>query len=97
MIVMVGQKGILCEILFVDSKSGKHTSIVGRVEEYQLSKFNVDLNNFISFIEPYNPPVFKDDIEEIIRYDDDGTTYYVEQGKLRISEVSSSVSKAKIS
>jgi len=95
---MVEQKGILCEILFVDSKSGKHTSIVGRVEEYQLSKFNTDLNNFISFIESYNPPVLKDDIEEIITYDDeDGMTYYVEQGKLRISEIESSITKAEIS
>ena len=94
---MIVKKGILCEILFIDNKSGKHTSLVGRVDEFQLKNFNTSINNFISFIESYNPPVFKDDIEEIIIYeDDDGMSYHVEQGKLKRSRFDSYISIAKV-
>lgn len=89
--------GILCEILFIDRKSGTPISIIGRLEEYQLGEFNLEYqSNFISFIESYIPPVCKADIEEIIVYDDeDGVLYPVEHGKLQFTENGSSKPKIK--
>jgi len=94
---MIVRKGILCEILFIDDKSGTPTSLIGRIEENQFEEFNENRSNFISFVESYNPPILKDSIEEIIVYDDDdGMSYRVEHGRLERSRVDSYKSKAKV-
>ncbi len=95
---MTVKHGILCEILFVDDKSGAPTSSIGRLEEYQLEVFNEEnQSNFISFIESYIPPVLKANIKEITVYgdDEDGASYPVEHGKLSFATINSKITTAK--
>ncbi len=37
---MTVKYGILCEILFIDDKSGAPTNIIGRIDEVQFQQFN---------------------------------------------------------
>ena len=94
---MTVKHGVLCEILFIDAKSGAPTSSIGRLKEYQLEVFNEEnQSNFISFIESYIPPVLKENIEEIILYnDEDGASYPVEHGKLSFATLNSKITTAK--
>ncbi len=98
---MIEKSGILCEILFVDDKSGAPTISIGRLEGYQLKDFNEEnQSNFISFIESYIPPVLKVNIKKITMYDDDeGIPYSVENGKLKFTVIDSNIAKirAKVS
>ena len=95
---MTIKRGILCEILFNDNKTGSPTSLVGRIDKYQLEDFNTNINNFISFTQSCYPPIFKDDIEDIIIYnDEDGINYHIEHGKLAFSKENSGRRKAKVS
>ncbi len=95
---MTMKRGILCEVIFKDAKTGTPTNLIGRIDEYQLEKFNTNINDFISFVKSCHPPVFKDDIKKITVYnDEDGTLYYVEQGKLEIYRSDSDMRKAKVS
>ena len=89
---------ILCEILFIDDKTGALTSSVGRLEEYKLVEFNDEnQSNFISFIKSYIPPVLKANMKEIKVYDDgEGVSYPVEHGKLRLASIDSNIAKTKI-
>ncbi len=95
---MIVKNGILCEILFVDNKSGAPTSSIGRLEEYQLEEFDEEnQSNFICFVDSYIPPVLKANIEEIIVYsNDEGVSYPVEHGKLSFAVIDSKITKAKI-
>ena len=74
---MIAKRNILCEIFFIDDKSSTPTSLVGRIEESQLEEFNENLNNYVSFVKSYNPPVLKTNIEEIKVYDDDDGMSYL--------------------
>ncbi len=94
---MTAKHCILCEIFFLDDKSGTPTSSIGRLEEYQLEEFNEEnQSDFISFVESYIPPVLKANIKEIIVYsDDEGVSYPVEHGKLSFAVIDSNIAKTK--
>jgi len=62
---------VLCEIIFKDHISGILTSRIGKINESQLTRFSTNLNDFIIFKEHYNSPILKEDIIEIIIYQND--------------------------
>ncbi len=95
---MTLKRGILCEILFNDSKTGAPTSLTGRIYEKSLEEFNSSKSDFITFVKSCYPPILKDDIEDIVLYDnDDGIHFPVMHGKLEFSTPELAKQKAKVS
>ncbi len=47
---MTMKRGILCEVIFKDAKTGTPTNLIGRIDEYHLDKFNTNVNEFLSLI-----------------------------------------------
>ena len=95
---MTIKRGILCEIFFKDSKTGTPTSLTGRIEEKNLEEFDTNESDFISFVKTCYPPILKDDIENIVLYDnDDGINFPVIHGKLEFSTPELAKQKAEVS
>ncbi|UCC19241.1 MAG: hypothetical protein JSV62_14235 [Promethearchaeota archaeon] len=87
---------VLCEIIFTDHKLNILISRIGTINEAQLSNFYTNSREFIIFRESYNPPIFKNDIKEIIVHQDRGKIYTNESSSKIIKYVKAQ-NKVKIS
>ena len=86
----------MCEIFFNDSKTGAPTSLTGRIDEKSLEEFNSSKSDFIIFVKSCYPPILKDDIEDIVLYDnDDGIHFPITNGKMGLSALASDSVKMK--
>ena len=65
---MESTRSILCEIFLRDHRSGQITSLVGKLNMNTIESLQFEESNFIMFEESYHPPIFKEDIQEIILY-----------------------------
>ncbi|KKL84668.1 hypothetical protein LCGC14_1962450 [marine sediment metagenome] len=80
---MTINRGILCEIFFNDSKTGTPASLAGRIDANNFEEFNTNESDFISFVRSSYPPILKEDIEDIVLYDnEDGVHFPVVRGNL---------------
>ena len=63
---MTENHNFLCEVVFSDHKLGVLTSLVGHIDDHQLNQFSNGGDIFITLKEKHHPPIYKNDIKEII-------------------------------
>lgn len=65
---MTENRKFLCEVVFSDHNLGLLTSLIGHIDEHQLTQFSNGGSTFITLKEKHHPPIYKPDIKEIILY-----------------------------